>query len=88
MALAGLMSRATRIHLLAEKIDAGRVATRPGEAGDKTKLDRVFTDTEHDGDCRRRCFGRKRGGGVCGRGDSACPTLAGTGADQVALELG
>jgi hypothetical protein len=30
-----------------EKIGAGRVAARPREAGDKTKLDRVFSDGEH-----------------------------------------
>jgi hypothetical protein len=29
--------------LIDEKIDAGGVATRPGKAGDKTKLDRVVT---------------------------------------------
>src|SRR3984893_1578689 len=29
-----------------EKIDAGRVAARPSEAGDKTHLDRVCTDAE------------------------------------------
>ena len=34
-------------HFLGEKIDAGRVADRPGEARDKTKLDRVLTDAEH-----------------------------------------
>ena len=28
-------------HLLVKKVDAGRVAARPGEAGDETKLDRV-----------------------------------------------
>jgi hypothetical protein len=31
-----------------EIIDAGRIAGRSGEAGDKTKLDRVFTDAEHN----------------------------------------
>ena len=36
-------------HLLAEKIDAGRVAARSGEAGDKTKLDGVFGDAENIG---------------------------------------
>ena len=55
-------------HLRVEKIDAGRVATWPGETGDKTKLDRVFADTENDRDRRRRSFGRQRGR-VAGRGD-------------------
>jgi hypothetical protein len=42
------------------KIDAGRVATGPGEAGDKTKLDRIVTDAEDDRDRRGRSFGRER----------------------------
>jgi hypothetical protein len=29
-----------------DQLVAGRVAARPGEAGDKTKLDRVFIDAE------------------------------------------
>jgi hypothetical protein len=37
-------------HLLGEKINAGRVAARTGEVGDKTKLDRVIADAE-DEDC-------------------------------------
>ena len=56
-------------HLLGEKIDACRVAARPREAGDKTKLDRVFGDTEDDRDRRSRSFGRERGRRVGGRGD-------------------
>ena len=58
--LAGLTSKATRttraqlaqeseplcVQLGVEKIDAGHVAARPGEAGDKTKLDRVIADGE------------------------------------------
>jgi hypothetical protein len=47
-------------HLLDEKIEASRVATRPGEAGDKTKLDRVIADSEDDRDRRGRSFGRNR----------------------------
>src|SRR6202163_4920846 len=39
--------------LLCEKIDAGRVAAGPGEAGDKTKLHRIIADAEDDRD--RRC---------------------------------
>jgi hypothetical protein len=45
---------------LGEKIGAGRVAARPGEAGDKAKLDRVLSDGEHDRDRRGRSFGRDR----------------------------
>ena len=52
-----------------EKIDACRVSARPREAGDKTKLDRVFADAEHDRDRRSRSFGRKRGGGAAHCGD-------------------
>ena len=40
-------------HLLNEIIDAGHVAARSSEAGDKTKFDRVFADAKHDRDCRR-----------------------------------
>jgi hypothetical protein len=47
-------------HLPGEKVDAGRVATRPGEAGDKTKLDWVFIDSEHDWDRCGCSFGRDR----------------------------
>ena len=64
-------------HLLDEKIDAGRVAARPREAGDKTKLDRVFADAEHDRDRRGRSFGRDRSA-AAGRGDHGHTT-----ADQV-----
>jgi hypothetical protein len=47
-------------HLLEEIVDAGRVAARPGEARDKTKVNRVFADTEDDRDRRCCSFGRKR----------------------------
>jgi hypothetical protein len=53
---------------LDEKIDAGHVATRPGETGDKTKLNRVFTDAEDDRNRRCCSFGRLCGQGA-GRGD-------------------
>ena len=48
-------------HLLAEKIDARRVATGPGKTGDKTKLNRVIADTKDDRDRRCCSFGRERG---------------------------
>ncbi len=74
--LAGLTSTATRegsgyqlaqqlqplCHQLGiEKIDAGQVAARLGEAGDKATPDRVFGDREYDGDGRgRRLDGQRR----------------------------
>ena len=64
-------------HLRVEKIDAGRVAARPGETGDKTQLDRVFADAEDDRDRRCCSFGRERGR-VAGRGDHGHPA-----ADQI-----
>jgi hypothetical protein len=39
-------------HLVDEKIDAGRIAAGPGEARDKTILDRVTADAEDDRDRR------------------------------------
>ena len=57
------------VHLQDEKIDAGRVAARPREAGNKTKLDRVGTDCKYDRNCRGGSFGRDRTGRVDGRGD-------------------
>ena len=65
-------------HLAGEKIDAGRVAAGPGEAGDKTKLDRVFADAEDDRDRRCCSFGRERSGRDAGRGDHGH-----TAADQI-----
>ena len=56
-------------HLIGEKIDAGGVAARPGEACDKTKLDRVLGDAEDDRYRRCRSFGRKRSRRVAGRND-------------------
>ena len=64
-----------------EKIDAGRVAARPGKAGDKTQLDRVFADAEDDRDRRGRSFGRKRSRIAAGRGDNGDAT-----ADEVGHE--
>ena len=42
-----------------EKIDPGRVAARPCEAGDKTKPDRVIADAKDDRGRRGCSFGRK-----------------------------
>jgi hypothetical protein len=50
-------------HQLRDQIvDAGRVAARPGEAGDKTEFDRVFADAEHDRNrgCRSFSCARNR----------------------------
>ena len=52
-----------------EKIDPCQVAARPGEAGDKTKPDRVFGDGEDDGDRRGCRLGRQRRSGASGRDD-------------------
>jgi hypothetical protein len=41
-----------------EKIGACCVATRPGEAGDKTKSNRILADAKYDRDRRRCSFGR------------------------------
>ena len=65
-------------HLLDEEIDAGCVAARPSEAGDKTKLDRVIADAEDDRDRRCCSFGCERGH-VTDRGDDGHLS-----ADQVA----
>ena len=55
-------------NLAGKKIDAGHIATGSGEAGDKTKPDRVFTFAEDDRDRRRCSFGRERNlqGAGCG----------------------
>src|SRR5262249_36029777 len=47
-------------HLFGEKINSRRIAPRTGEAGHKTKLDRVPRDTEYDWDRRSYRFGRAR----------------------------
>jgi hypothetical protein len=43
--------------LIKEKIDPGRIASRPSEAGDKTQFDRIVGDAENNGDRRGRSFG-------------------------------
>jgi hypothetical protein len=55
-------------HLRAEEVDAGHVAARPGEAGDKTKLDRVEGDAE-DNRNRRCCSLRRERRHVARRSD-------------------
>jgi hypothetical protein len=53
-----------------KEIDTGRVAARPGEAGDKTKPNRVFADAEDERDRRGRSFGRKRSRVAAGRSNN------------------
>ena len=55
-------------HFVDEKIDAGRVASRPGKTGGKTKSDRVIANSEDYRDRRYCSFGRKRDPGA-GRSD-------------------
>src|SRR5262245_14530960 len=66
---------------LGKKIDARRVAARPGETGDQTKLDRVFADAEDDRDRHSRSFGRLGSKVAAGRGDNGDAT-----ADEVGHE--
>ena len=44
--------------VLCEGLLAGRVAARPGKAGDQTKLDRVLREAEDDRNRRGGSFGR------------------------------
>src|SRR5262245_4581685 len=46
--------------LLGEEIDASRVAAGPRQAGDKAKLDRVYSHLEDNRDRRGRRFGHER----------------------------
>ena len=57
-----------RHQLTREKIDPGRIAARPGEAGDKTKPDRILAGDENNRD-RRRCPLGHQSDIVTGRGD-------------------
>jgi hypothetical protein len=64
-----------------ENIDAGRIAARSGEAGNKTELNRVFAHAENDWNRRSGGFGRKRGRVAAGRGNHGNPA-----ADEVSHE--
>ena len=57
------------VDLLGEKIDAGRVATRLGEALDKAKLNRVFPHAKHHRNRRGRRLRGDRNSGDAGRGN-------------------
>ena len=76
-AAAGTISRRSSSRFAANsavnKIDPGQVAARPGEAGDKPELYRVFGDDEDYGDRRGCRLARERGGGPSGRGDHGDP---------------
>src|SRR5262249_3943982 len=63
-----------RTQLSCEKIDAGQVSARPGEAGDETELDGVFADAEDDRDRRGRGFGGKRSSVAGWRSDNGDTT--------------
>jgi hypothetical protein len=73
------------------KIDACQVAARPGEAGDKTELDRVFANHEHNRDCRGCRLGRKRRSGTsarCNHGDPSANQFGRQGWQPIYLTLG
>jgi hypothetical protein len=63
-----------RHHLRVQKIDTGRVATRPREANDKTDLDWIFTDAEYDRNSRSYGLGCDCGEWGSGRGDDGYAT--------------
>ena len=63
-----------RTQLSCEKIDAGQVSPRPGEADDETELDGVLADAEDDRDRRGRSFGSKRSSVAGWRGDNGHAT--------------
>ena len=64
-----------------KEIDTGRVAARPGKAGDQTKFNRVRADAEDDGDRCGRGFGCKRSRIAPRRGNNGHAT-----ADQISHE--
>src|SRR5262245_18332510 len=55
--------------LTRQKIDTRQVATRPGEARDKTKPDWIFADVEDYGDSRSCSLGCQCRSGAVGRND-------------------
>src|SRR5215469_4557228 len=84
VALPGLTSTAKRVALgnsscISPKrlasISMAKKLTRPGKAGDKTKLSRVLGDTEDDRDRRCCSFGGERSLGTAGRRDYSHATL-------------
>src|SRR5262245_37494171 len=68
-------------NLSVEGIDAGRIAARPGKAGDQSQLDRVVADAEDDRDRRGRSFCRLGTSAEGGRRDHVHTT-----ADEVIHE--
>jgi hypothetical protein len=63
-----------RLQLGREKIDPRQVPARPREAGDQTKLDRVFADAEDDRNRSGRSFGCTRSKVAGWRGDDGHTT--------------
>ncbi len=69
--------QALRHQLSTEKIDSCQVAARPGEAGDKTNLHRVFGQDEHYGGRRACRLGRQCAICQCGdHGDLAANQIS------------
>jgi hypothetical protein len=68
--------------LVRHEADAGDVAARPIEAGNKTKLDRVSANAKNDRNRRGRCFGRKWHCRAARRGDDGHPA-----ADQIGRQF-
>jgi len=66
---------------MVKKIDAGRIAARPGEAGDHAVPHRIFADAEGDRDGRGGGLGRKRGG-VTGGSDNSHPAAGEVGHER------
>jgi hypothetical protein len=64
-----------------EKIDPSRIAARPGEAGDKTKLDRIIRNGKDDRNRLGRSFGRER------RRRTGCGDHGDPSANQVGCQL-
>src|SRR5262249_14207461 len=56
-------------NLSVERIDAGRIAARPGKAGDQSQLDRVAAAPEDDRDRRGRSFAGRGPSAEARRGD-------------------
>src|SRR5262249_21401857 len=54
-------SQPLSIDLRTERIDAGRIAARMGETGNKAELDRILADAEDDWNCVGRSCGHRAG---------------------------
>src|SRR5262249_54010634 len=63
-----------RLQLTRKKIDPRQISAWPGEAGDKTELDRVFADTKDDRDRRGCSFAHLSSVIARGRGENGHAT--------------